>query len=199
MGRTPSYDICPDPVYGYVGFVGDLFSWGLAGGSAVHFVKGFRASPSGARLAGAVNAVRQNAPSVAGRFGAYCIFLSVIEIAASLALRRDDYWTGGTAAAATGGLHGMLRRGGGPGAAARCALLAAPGVVGLDLALDWGLSVNASRLYPQNRQMNVRLPRPWVDASHRRPPQWLKISPSGTREKELRPSWVTKDFGMEQR
>lgn len=181
MGRTPAYDICPDPVYGYIGFVGDLFSWGLAGGSAVHFIKGFRASPSGARLAGAVNAVRQNAPRVAGRFGAYCIFFSVIENAASLALRRDDHLTGGTAAAATGGLHGMLRRGGGP-AAARCALLAATGFLGLDLALDWVLRVIANRLYPQKRQMN-RLPSPWVDASHRRPPQWLKMSPSGTREK----------------
>ncbi|CAD6217755.1 unnamed protein product [Miscanthus lutarioriparius] len=141
------------------------------------------------RLADAVNAVRKNAPRVAGRFGAYCVFFSVIENAASLALRRDDHLTGGTAAAATGGLHGMLRRGGDP-AAARCALLAATGFLGLDLALDWALRVIANRLYPQKRQMNpgqaapaVRLPSPWVDASQRRPPQWLKMSPSGTREK----------------
>ncbi|CAO2206604.1 unnamed protein product [Urochloa humidicola] len=67
VGDTPAYDICPDPLYGFVNLVGKFFSWGLAGGSVVHYIKARR---GGECLAGAVSAVRKNAPRVAGKFGA---------------------------------------------------------------------------------------------------------------------------------
>ncbi|RLM75253.1 hypothetical protein C2845_PM15G15110 [Panicum miliaceum] len=74
----PVYESYLHPVYGVIGFVGELFLWGAAGGGAFHFARGLRAAPSGARLAGAVRAACANAPSVAGTFGAYCAAFSAV-------------------------------------------------------------------------------------------------------------------------
>ncbi|CAO2210816.1 unnamed protein product [Urochloa humidicola] len=123
VGDTPAYDISPDPLYGFVNLVGKFFSWGLAGGSVVHYIKARR---GGECLAGAVSAVRKNAPRVAGKFGACCVLLSAVDVAVSFASGRDDPWSAATAVGTTCGLYGM-RRGGGAPAAARWALLGASG------------------------------------------------------------------------
>ncbi|CAL5006632.1 unnamed protein product [Urochloa decumbens] len=174
---TPTYDTYPDPVYRFVDFVGELFSWGLAGGSAVHFIKGLRGSSSGARLAGAANAVRQNAPRVAGKFGAYCVFLCAIESAVSFASGRDDACTAAAAVGTTSGLYGM-RRGGGAPAAARWALLGATGFLGMEYASTvWEIS--------KYEEMNRSQPVPVVCRPEQGcgPPRWFRMPPFVTREK----------------
>ncbi|RLN05535.1 hypothetical protein C2845_PM13G11050 [Panicum miliaceum] len=181
MGRdTPTYDTYPDPVYGFVDFVGELFAWGLAGGSAVHYIKGLRGSPSGARLAGAVNAVRQNAPRVAGKFGAYCVFLSAMESAVSFASGRDDTWSTAVAVATTCGLHGM-RRAGAP-AAARYTVLGATGYLGIAYAL------RVSEISRTKEEVNRGGPVPPVvcrrpDPGPRQPRWFRMMSPFITKEK----------------
>ena len=94
-GDVPVYEGRPDRIYEVVDFVGELFLFGAAGGSAIHFVKGLHGSPGGARLAGAVHAVRANVPRVAGKFGAYCVALTAIEGAVSLARGKDRDGTRG--------------------------------------------------------------------------------------------------------
>ncbi|XP_062195257.1 mitochondrial import inner membrane translocase subunit TIM17-3-like [Phragmites australis] len=162
-GGLPSYDEYPHPVYGVIGFVGEAFMYGAAGGSAFHFVRGLRSSPSGGRLAGAVSAARANAPRLAGKFGAYCAVFSAFESAVSLARRREDTWSSAVAAAATCGLHGMRR--GGALAAARCALLGATGLVVLT-GIDRAIMVSQSRSNALLRQKRIDRP--------------LAISPSRT-------------------
>nr|CAB3482837.1 unnamed protein product [Digitaria exilis] len=123
-GGVPGYEGCPSYTYDVVDFVGELFVLGAACGSAFHFVKGLRASPSGSgarRLAGAARAVGANAPRVAGKFGAYCAAFSAIECAVSVARGREDIWSSTAAAAATWGLHAMRRGRGGGGVPAAAA------------------------------------------------------------------------------
>lgn len=135
----PVYDGYPDLVYGVADFVGFFFSFGLAGGSAFHFVKGIRDSARGARLAGAVQAVRANTLRVAGNFGGYCTAFSAIEAAVSAARGKEDGWR------PTWGLHGM-RRGGAP-AAARCALLGVMGAFAMT-GVDYVVSNTDPRFLP---------------------------------------------------
>ncbi|CAL5002466.1 unnamed protein product [Urochloa decumbens] len=132
MGRDlPIYYSYPHPVYGVVGFVGELFLWGATGGAAFHFARGLvRGVPSGGRLAGAVHAASANAPRVAGTFGAYCAAFSAFEEAFSHARGGRDMWCSVSASAAIWGLH-SLRRGGGTAAAAGGALLGAAGILAI--------------------------------------------------------------------
>ncbi|KAF8701868.1 hypothetical protein HU200_033194 [Digitaria exilis] len=129
--RRPAglYDSYAHPVYGVIGFVGELFMWGAAGGAAFHFARGLRGAPSGSgarlALAGAVRAASANAPRVGGTFAAYCAALSAIETAVSHARDSVDMWCSVSASAALWGLHGMRR--GGAVAAARGALLGTTG------------------------------------------------------------------------
>lgn len=130
--EQPFYDTYWHPVFGVIGFVGAFFTGGLAGGTAFHIVKGLCVSPggAGARLAGAVHAVRTNAPRVAGIFGGYCAGFSAIESTVSLARGTEDGVSATAAAAATWGLD-CLRKGRGAPAALGCALLGATGMWGL--------------------------------------------------------------------
>ncbi|CAO2210811.1 unnamed protein product [Urochloa humidicola] len=108
----PIYDSYTHPVYGVVGFVGELFLWGAAGGAAFHFARGL---VRGGGLAGATRAAGANAPRVAGTFGAYCAAFSAVETAVSHARDSKDMWCSVSAFATIWGLHGM-RRGGAPAA-----------------------------------------------------------------------------------
>ncbi|CAO2210810.1 unnamed protein product [Urochloa humidicola] len=175
---TPNYDIYPDPVYRFVDVVGELFSWGLAGGSAVHFIKGLRGSPGGAtRLAGAANAVRQNAPRVAGKFGAYCVLFCAVESAVSFASGRDDVCSATAAVGTTCGLYGGIRRCGGAPAAARWALLGATGYLGAEYAATaWEISKYEEMI--RNQPVLVCRPEPGSG-----PPRWFRMPPFVTREK----------------
>jgi len=179
MGRAkPTYDTYPDPVYRVVDFVGEFFLGGLALGSAFHFVRGLRGlpGPSGARLAGAVDAVRANAPRVAGKFGAYCAFFSAVDNAATLARGSEDTWNSAAAGAATWGLHGMRRRG--ARAAARCGILGATGILGIDLALTAldRLSYSAQNQIDRGQEAALVVHRPKSDGRWS-PPWWLRMSP----------------------
>ena len=111
---TAIYDTYLHPVYGVIGFVGELFLWGGAGGAAFHFARGLRAAPSGAACA--------NAPRVTGTFAAYCAAFSAVETAVSRARGSEGLWCSG--GAAVWGLRGM-RRGGAPAAAGGALLGAA--------------------------------------------------------------------------
>ncbi|KAF8701869.1 hypothetical protein HU200_033195 [Digitaria exilis] len=145
--RVPGYEGCPSYTYDVVDFVGELFVLGAACGSAFHFVKGLRASPSGSgarRLAGAARAVGANAPRVAGKFGAYCAAFSAIECAVTSGAPPPPPPPRGACtpcavagAAAASPPRRRPRRGGVP-AAAGCALLGATGflaVGGIDHAI----------------------------------------------------------------
>ncbi|CAO2188764.1 unnamed protein product [Urochloa humidicola] len=178
---TPTYDSYPDSLYRFVDFVGELFSWGTAGGSAVHFIKGLRGSPSGTRLAGAAKAVRQNAPRVAGKFGAYCIFLCAVESAVCFASGREDARCAAAAVGTTCGLYGM-RRGGGVPAAARWALLGATGYLGMDYAA-WMWEINEYEEM-MNRSRPVPVVRRPDDEPGCGPPRWFRrMLPFVTSEK----------------
>ncbi|CAO2210812.1 unnamed protein product [Urochloa humidicola] len=175
-GGVPGYEGPPNYIYDIVDFVGELFFLGAAGGSAFHLGKGLCVSPSGARLAGAANAVRANVPRVAGTFGAYCVAFSAIEGAVSLARggRERDMWSSTAAAAATWGLD-CLRRGRGAPAATRCGLLGAVGflvVKGIDHAgMVWqSRQADAEALLRQKRMMDRGQPTPVSIAASRTAP-----------------------------
>ncbi|CAL5002462.1 unnamed protein product [Urochloa decumbens] len=145
MGRDrPVYYSYTHPVYGVVGFVGELFLWGAAGGATFHFARGLiRGAPSGGRLAGAVRAASVNAPRVAGTFGAYCAAFSAVEAAVSHARDSKDMWCSVSASAAIWGLHGM-RRGGAP-AVVGSALLGAAGILAVYGVAHWGMEWECRR------------------------------------------------------
>ncbi|CAO2201585.1 unnamed protein product [Urochloa humidicola] len=167
----PIYDSYPHPVYGVVGYVGELFLWGAAGGAAFHFARGLvRGPPSGGRLAGAFRAAGANAPCVAGKFGAYCAAFSAIEQAVSHARDSKDMWCSVSAFAAIWGLHGM-RRGGVP-AAARSALLGVAGILALYSVDHWGMEwqsrrAEADALLRRNQMMDRGEPTPVALAARR--------------------------------
>ncbi|XP_062195068.1 mitochondrial import inner membrane translocase subunit TIM17-1-like [Phragmites australis] len=161
-GDTPVYEAIPDPLHGVIDFVGDAFVLGAVGGSAFHFARGFRrGSPGG--LAGAVGAVRANAPRIAGKFGAYCAVFSAIESAVSFARRREDSWSSIAAGAATWGLH-ALHRGAPAPAAARSALLGASGVA-VVLGVTWTSTQWGDRFFSslRRKRMNRGLPSPQAE------------------------------------
>ncbi|CAO2168920.1 unnamed protein product [Urochloa humidicola] len=134
----PIYDSYPHPVYGVVGFVGELFLWGAAGGAAFHFARGLvRVAPSGGRLAGAFRGAGANAPRGAGTFGAYCAVFSAIEQSVFLARNSKNMWCSVSVFAAIWGLHG-LRRGGVP-ATSGSALLGGAGILTLHGVIHWGM------------------------------------------------------------
>lgn len=175
-GREPIYDDCRNHFYGAVGFVGEIFTMGAAGGAAFHLVRGLVGSPSGARLAGAVSAALANTPRVAGTVGAYATALCTAEAAVSHARGKDDIWSSVFAAAATWSLHGVCR-GGGSLAAARGALLGAAGALalkGLDHATDvWAQTdADADSLLRQKLMKDSGQPTPvaiaasWTAAAH---------------------------------
>ncbi|WVZ93146.1 hypothetical protein U9M48_039152 [Paspalum notatum var. saurae] len=144
LGGHPVYVGNPrhDRVDGAVYVVGDFFLTGATGGSAFHFVSGLRASAAGAsgvdRVAGALRAVCSNVPRFAGSCAAYSAAFIVVDNVMSLARGKDDNLNMAIASAATAGLYGAMRRGGGA-AAARCALLGVTGFLiykGIDYAMD---------------------------------------------------------------
>jgi import inner membrane translocase subunit TIM17 len=118
--RTPFPDgICSDAGIGFI--------IGGTGGSVFHFLKGLRSSPSGRRLAGAAQAVRTNAPRLAGTWAGLFFAVSAVESAMYSARGKDDPWNRMTAFAC---VRGLYRRRKGPTAAVRSALVG---------AVFWGL------------------------------------------------------------
>ncbi|CAO2201567.1 unnamed protein product [Urochloa humidicola] len=139
----PSYGEISDYRYRLIDYVGDGFLIGSSFGSAFHFLKGLRNSPSGGRLAGGVHAVRRNVPRVAGRGAASLALFWAFESATCLARGwNDDRWNSVPAGAATLGIVNARR---GAPAAALFALLGATTFAGLAVAW-WGLDLWCSPL-----------------------------------------------------
>ncbi|KAL6657631.1 hypothetical protein ACP70R_005411 [Stipagrostis hirtigluma subsp. patula] len=78
MASLVDRELCPDRI---LGDLGNAFVLGAVGGSAFHFIKGLRSSPNGTRVAGGLEAMRMNAPRVAGSFAVWCGLFSACDCA----------------------------------------------------------------------------------------------------------------------
>lgn len=117
--------------------LGGAFGMGTIGGSIWHFVKGARNSPRGARLAGAIDAVKVRAPALGGSFAVWGGLFSVFDCTLIGIRRKEDPWNSIAAGAMTGG---VLSSRAGVGAAGKSALAG-----GIILALIEGVSFVMSR------------------------------------------------------
>ncbi|KAG2546245.1 mitochondrial import inner membrane translocase subunit TIM17-2-like isoform X2 [Panicum virgatum] len=155
------YGEIPDHRHRLIHSVGDGFILGGAYGCVVPFIRGFRGSPSGARLAAGAQEVLRNAPRHAGWMAAFSAVLFSVDTAMSLARRREDPLNpiaGGAVALALLRMH----RG------ARAAALSAPvgaAAVAVLLGVDWYMSELLSRLMSRTDTLAYLNPRPgaaWV-------------------------------------
>uniref|UniRef100_A0ACD5WDG7 Uncharacterized protein n=1 Tax=Avena sativa TaxID=4498 RepID=A0ACD5WDG7_AVESA len=88
---------------------GGGFILGGAGGSVFHFLSALRSSPSGRRVAGGVQAVRANAPRLAGTWTALSVAFSAVDSAMYSARRKEDPWNHMVAFAGATGLYNMRK------------------------------------------------------------------------------------------
>ncbi|KAM0904917.1 hypothetical protein ACQ4PT_017698 [Festuca glaucescens] len=139
-------DPCPGRI---VADAGGGFAVGAVGGSVFHFIKGVRASPSGARITGGMQALRMNAPRVGGIFAAWGGLFSTFNCAAVYVRQKDDPWNAIVAGAASSGLFSVRQ---GLRAAARSTLYG-----GALFALIEGMGVLAKSAQAAQAQQN-RLP-----------------------------------------
>nr|CAB3458555.1 unnamed protein product [Digitaria exilis] len=98
---------CPDRI---VGDAGQAFAIGAVGGSFFHFAKGLRNSPSGARFAGGLQAMRMNVPRVAGSFAVWGGMYSACDCALVYVWQKEDPWNSILSGAAASGIL-SLRQG----------------------------------------------------------------------------------------
>ncbi|KAK4753980.1 hypothetical protein SAY87_002084 [Trapa incisa] len=135
-----SREPCPDRI---LDDIGGAFGMGAVGGSAFHFIKGTYNSPSGARLAGGVQAVRMNAPRVGGSFAVWGGLFSAFDCTMVYVRQKEDPWNSIVAGAATGGFLQMRQ---GLGASARSAVFG-----GVLLALIEGAGIMLNKfMSPQS-------------------------------------------------
>jgi import inner membrane translocase subunit TIM17 len=130
----------------FIHSVGDGFIAGGAYGCVVPFIRGFRSSPSGARLAAGAQHVFRNAPRHAGWMVAWSAVYFSVDTAMSLARRREDIWNpiaGGAVALASLNMHRGAR------AAALCAPVGAA-VITVPLGIIWYASEWDSRFMSWN-------------------------------------------------
>mmetsp|Transcript_16424 Transcript_16424/g.35673 ORF Transcript_16424/g.35673 Transcript_16424/m.35673 type:complete len:190 (-) Transcript_16424:523-1092(-) len=118
--------------------VGGAFAMGAIGGSIWHFFKGMRNSPKGARLAGAVDAVKLRAPVLGSSFAVWGGLFSTFDCCLVGLRGKEDPWNSIMSGAITGG---VLAARGGPAAAARSAA-----VGGVLLAIIEGMGVALTRM-----------------------------------------------------
>lgn len=110
---------------------------GAIGGTIWHFIKGARNSPQGARLLGAVDAVKVRAPALGGSFAVWGGLFSTFDCALQGIRHKEDPWNAISAGALTGG---VLASRSGMRAAGKSA--AAGGIL---LALIEGVSILITR------------------------------------------------------
>jgi import inner membrane translocase subunit TIM17 len=103
---TEDDDPCPGRI---LADTGGGFAVGAVGGSVFHFIKGFRASPNGERVAGGAQALRMNAPRVGGAFAAWSGLYSAFNCTAVYLRQKEDPWNSIVAGAAAGGLLSVRR------------------------------------------------------------------------------------------
>lgn len=77
---------------------------GAIGGSIWHFLKGARNSPQGARLIGAVDAVKVRAPALGGSFAVWGGLFSTFDCGMQAVRGKEDPWNSIASGAMTGGV-----------------------------------------------------------------------------------------------
>lgn len=110
---------------------------GAVGGSVWHFIRGARNSPRGARLAGAVDAVKLRAPVLGGSFAVWGGMYSLYDCGLQGVRHKEDAWN----SIASGAMVGAtLSARAGARAAARSAVFG-----GVILALIEGVGIALNR------------------------------------------------------
>ncbi|KAK6941462.1 hypothetical protein RJ641_026839 [Dillenia turbinata] len=105
-----SIDTSREPCPGRIlGDTGGAFGMGVVGGSAWHFLRGLYNSPRGARLIGAGQAVRMNAPRIGGSFAVWGGLFSVFDCSLVFLRQKEGPWNSIISGAMTGGLLSMRR------------------------------------------------------------------------------------------
>lgn len=77
---------------------------GAVGGTVWHFFKGARNSPNGARVIGALDAVKLRAPILGGSFAVWGGLFSTFDCALQGVRRKEDPWNAIASGAMTGGV-----------------------------------------------------------------------------------------------
>ncbi|KAL3532534.1 hypothetical protein ACH5RR_006055 [Cinchona calisaya] len=131
MEREP----CPHRI---IDDTGTGCAMGAIGGGLFHFLKGHKNSPKGSRLVGASQAVRMNAPRIAGSFAVWGGIYSLTDCSLVYLRQKEDPWNSIIAGAFTGGFL-QLRQG--FRAASQAALFG-----GLCLGLIEGFAIAAHKL-----------------------------------------------------
>ena len=105
-------DPCP---YNIVGDTGIGFTMGAIGGSFWHGFKGYRNSPRGERLSGALSSIKSRAPIIGGNFAVWSGLFNTMDCTISHIREKEDSWNAIWAGASTGailagrtGTRGML-------------------------------------------------------------------------------------------
>ncbi|KAJ3107616.1 Mitochondrial import inner membrane translocase subunit Tim17-A [Phlyctochytrium planicorne] len=96
-----SRDPCP---YVVVYDVGVGFAMGSIGGSIWHGFKGYRNSPRGERLAGALSSLKARAPVLGGNFAVWSGLFNAGDCTLAYIRGKEDSWNAIMAGAATGGI-----------------------------------------------------------------------------------------------
>ncbi|KAI9032261.1 Tim17/Tim22/Tim23/Pmp24 family-domain-containing protein [Hyaloraphidium curvatum] len=135
MSRDHSRDPCP---YVIVNDCGGAFAMGAIGGALWHGFKGFRNSPRGERLPGAITAIKVRSPTLGGNFAVWGGLFSTFDCAFAGVRGVEDPWNSIMSGAVTGGV--LAARGG-----VRTAMGSAV-VGGILLALIEGVGIMISRM-----------------------------------------------------
>ncbi|CAH9066338.1 unnamed protein product [Cuscuta europaea] len=144
-----SREPCPDRI---LDDLGGAFGMGAVGGSAFHFIKGIYNSPNGARMIGATQAVRMNAPRIGGSFAVWGGLFSCFDCTMVYVRQKEDPWNSIISGAATGGLLSLRQ---GLGSSARAAAF---GGVLLALIEGAGIMLNKFTTAPLNAPIYVNDP-----------------------------------------
>ncbi|KAI0566430.1 hypothetical protein FGB62_8g323 [Gracilaria domingensis] len=83
---------------------GGAFAMGAIGGTIWHFIRGARNSPNGARLIGAIDAVKVRAPALGGSFAVWGGLFSSFDCTLQAIRKKEDPWNTISSGALTGGV-----------------------------------------------------------------------------------------------
>ena len=96
-----SRDPCP---YNIVSDIGVGFAMGSIGGTVWHGFKGYRNSPRGERLLGAITSVKARAPITGGNFAVWSGLFNAVDCCFAGLRQKEDVWNPIMAGAATGAI-----------------------------------------------------------------------------------------------
>ena len=130
-GREP----CPHRI---LDDCGSAFGMGAVGGGVWYHVKGLKNSPPGARLKGALEAIRRESPRLGGSFAVWGGLFSTFDCILVGIRKKEDPWNSIAAGALTGGVLAVRR---GPNE-----VLVSGAFGGMILAMIEGLGILITRL-----------------------------------------------------